>query len=200
MRGAILGGPPRNGLNPDTFLPAHSALCPAVSVFFTLWEASTIQQLVCSFRPLLCRAAPTPPEWNPAWARPLAPLPEILVAGAPIGEVRGQHSGTRFSRGTAPRRKRRTLGPAAGRPQRWAESRANCSRGIGMRHDYPSPDNSRSLTYFRDRRQVLTHGTTGARRRARRRLLEGELSPLCPASPWQHGASRLSPLAPPRRR
>ena len=27
-----------------------------------------------------------------------------------------------------------------------------------MRHDYPSPDNSLSLTYFRDRRQVLRNG------------------------------------------
>ena len=29
-----------------------------------------------------------------------------------------------------------------------------------MRHDYPSPDNSLSLTYFRDRRQVLRQQLT----------------------------------------
>ena len=35
----------------------------------------------------------------------LAPLPEILVAGAPIREVRGSATGTRFSGDRAPRRK-----------------------------------------------------------------------------------------------
>ena len=28
--------------------------------------------------------------------------------------------------------------------------------GIGMRHDYPSPGDSLNLTYFRDRRQILS--------------------------------------------
>ena len=52
----------------------------------------------------------------------------------------------------------RGLGSTAGRLQR----RQNTGEllpvdvaGIGMRHDYPSPDNSLNLTYFRDRRQVL---------------------------------------------
>ena len=73
-------------------------------------------------------------------------------------------TGTRFSRGTAHRRKRHIsprcgVGPAASRLQR----RQNTGEllpadvaGIGMRHDYPSPDHSRNLTYFRDRRQVLS--------------------------------------------
>ena len=50
------------------------------------------------------------------------------------------------------------LGPASDRLQRRQNPDellpANVA-GIGMRHDYPSPDNSLSLTYFRDRRQVL---------------------------------------------
>ena len=99
------------------------------------------------------------------WARPLAPLPEILVAGAPIGEVRGQHSplAPAFQEVQHPAENvvqvhGAGLGPASGRLQHGqnpGELLPADVAGIGMRHDYPSPDDSLSLTYFRDRRQAL---------------------------------------------
>ena len=130
-----------------------------------------MQKLVCSFRPLLCRAAPTDvfrtllQNGILTWARPLAPLPEILVASAPIGEVRGQHSplAPAFQEVQHPAENviqvhGAGLGPTAGRLQHGhntGELLPADVAGIGMRHDYPSPDNSLNLTYSRDRRQVL---------------------------------------------
>ena len=99
-------------------------------------------------------------------ARPLAPLPEILVASAPIGEVRGQHSPlapafqeVQHAAENVIQVHGAGLGPTAGRLQHGQnpdELLPADVAGIGMRHDYPSPDNSLSLIYFRDRRQVLS--------------------------------------------
>ena len=95
------------------------------------------------------------------------------VTSAPIGEVRGQHCHWHplFRRYSTPRNVVQVhgagLGPASGRLQRRqnpGELLPADVAGIGMRHDYPSPDNSLSLTYFRDRRQVLrTQQPIGAR-------------------------------------
>ena len=49
----------RRRLMPDIFLPASYPFCPARSIFFTLC-ASTITNVVFSFRPQLIRTAPTP--------------------------------------------------------------------------------------------------------------------------------------------
>ena len=61
--------------------------------------------------------------------------------------------------------------------------------GIGMRHDYPSPDNSLSLTYFRDRRQVLRRrffSLAGRLTRSARRLTLH----LPQGWPWENQFSR----------
>ena len=95
----------------------------------------------------------------------LAPLPEILVTSAPIGEVRRQHSPLAAAFQEIQHAAENViqvhdagLGPASGRLQRGqntGELLPTEVTGIRMRHDYPSPDNSLNLTYVRDCRQVL---------------------------------------------
>ena len=106
------------------------------------------------------------PEWNPALGQAARSIAENTCSRcANWGSPRAAFAtGTRFSRGTVRRRKRHRS-PRCGA---WSDggptpTSAESGRllpadvaGIGMRHDYPSPDNSLSLTYFRDRRQVLT--------------------------------------------
>ena len=129
-----------------------------------------MQKLVRSFRPLLCRAAPTDflrlvPEWNPAPGRAAH-----SIAGNTCGKCANRGSPWQHSpRAPAFQEIRRPaenvvqvhgagLGPAAGRLQRGQNQGklfpADVA-GIGMRHDYPSPSNSLNLSYFRDREQAL---------------------------------------------
>ena len=130
------------------------ALFPALSVFFTLWESTCYR----SWNDLSvhCFAGHRQPiflqyrsRMESSSGRPLAPLPKILVAGAPIGEVHRQHAPLE------PLFRRSSYRSTAGLGRRRTDSsvlRAKVA-GIGMRHAYPSLGNSLNLTYFKDRQQ-----------------------------------------------
>ena len=146
-----------------TFLPASYLVPSGVRVLHALGVHDTEAGLLLPSIALPGRAnrffLGLAPEWNPdlGQAGSIAGNTQCANRGSP----RAAFAGTRFSRGTAPRRKYKST--VRGLVRRRADS--NTGRihellpadvaGIGMRHDYSSPDNSLSLTYFRDRRQVL---------------------------------------------
>ena len=105
------------------------------------------------------------PEWNPDLGQAAHSIAGNTGSRcANRGSPRAAFAtGSRFSGGTVRRRKRHTS-PRCGAWSGGGPTPTSAGTvkllpadvaGIGMRHDYPSPDNSLNLTYSGDRRQVL---------------------------------------------